>query len=682
MYQAVGAPTLPAAIETPRIARGEAEAAAPGASPAVRWAVFLALLALTAFGAYAHIFSFFAFWDDEGFMMLTVRHFVDGYPLYDDVVSAYGPAYYLYKWLLHGVAGLPLTHDVVRANTVVFLALTAGACFAIVLGLTRSLPLAALVQVAVVFQLRNYRNEPGHPHEFGTILVALLVLAAVVWGERRRRLAAVLLGVLAGALVATKINVGIFAGAAAWVALLATTRRGAAAKVLYGLTLAAAFLLPWALMRQNLQNGWVQRFAAASVACVVAATGVALARGDRRGSLADLVLYVGSSLLAVAALCLFVVARGSTPQGLYFCLIVIPARFSEYFVSDPPQVGWRAVEVWAFVAVSVAAAVVLAPRYAAVESSARLARRREVALVVGKVLFLVVVTALWGLLRPVQLIGYAAPFLWVALIPLGRAAGKGAAAGAGPGAGEEGGLSLGRLVLGMMAGFQTLQAYPVAGSQRGPATFLLLPVAAVALHDVLRWWAGVPRPSAATAPAAWPRLARPVAAAGVVLAVLLAVAGAAQRYAYYRGQVPLDLPGARRLRVSEAQARQYRDLVAALRDKDRFFTTTGLNSLYFWTEKKPPTRLVLTHEVRQFPVERLKGTVDAVLAHGRSCVVAGGRSIAYTPPYPPFHGYIEEHFVPTTRVGDYVLMEPKRPASGVPASGPASGAEAEPGRGR
>ena len=45
------------------------------------------------------------------------------------------------------------------------------------------------------------------------------------------------------------------------------------------------------------------------------------------------------------------------------------------------------------------------------------------------------------------------------------------------------GETLGRSVLALMAVFQTLQAYPVAGSQVAVATFLMIPVAFVCVHD-------------------------------------------------------------------------------------------------------------------------------------------------------------------------------------------------------
>ena len=43
-------------------------------------------------------FSNYAFYDDEGTMMMSLKRFFDGLPLYDRVGAIYGPAFYLFQW--------------------------------------------------------------------------------------------------------------------------------------------------------------------------------------------------------------------------------------------------------------------------------------------------------------------------------------------------------------------------------------------------------------------------------------------------------------------------------------------------------------------------------------------------------------------------------------------------------
>ena len=45
---------------------------------------------------------------DEGYLMITIQSFLEGNPLYDSVFTQYGPFYYFYEWLVHGLLAVPL----------------------------------------------------------------------------------------------------------------------------------------------------------------------------------------------------------------------------------------------------------------------------------------------------------------------------------------------------------------------------------------------------------------------------------------------------------------------------------------------------------------------------------------------------------------------------------------------
>ena len=68
------------------------------------------------FAAYT-MFGSFHPWDDEGYMMITVQHMLDGHPLYGDASVPYGPFYYLIKWMIHGVFRVSLCHDSIRITS-------------------------------------------------------------------------------------------------------------------------------------------------------------------------------------------------------------------------------------------------------------------------------------------------------------------------------------------------------------------------------------------------------------------------------------------------------------------------------------------------------------------------------------------------------------------------------------
>jgi len=69
----------------------------PSAAKTALWFAILTVPAAVA--AYYRIFSGFAEWDDEGTLMMTVRQYLNGAKLYEEIYSGYGPVYYFYGLL-------------------------------------------------------------------------------------------------------------------------------------------------------------------------------------------------------------------------------------------------------------------------------------------------------------------------------------------------------------------------------------------------------------------------------------------------------------------------------------------------------------------------------------------------------------------------------------------------------
>src|SRR5947208_13517455 len=85
---------------------------------AIRTAAWLTVLTVpAAVAVYYRIFSGFAEWDDEGTLMMTVRQYLNGARLYEEIYSGYGPVYYFYNSLLRSVAGIALNHNAVRITS-------------------------------------------------------------------------------------------------------------------------------------------------------------------------------------------------------------------------------------------------------------------------------------------------------------------------------------------------------------------------------------------------------------------------------------------------------------------------------------------------------------------------------------------------------------------------------------
>ena len=143
--------------------------------------------------------------------MLSVKQYLGGLKLYDQVWSGYGPIYYFYNWLLRSITATPVTHDVVRMSSLLPWLLTSLVCAWIVLRLTTSLVLASVAHFLTLYSLKFFANEPGHPQEICILLLVCLVASGELVELRWRFLGEILLGALPAALLLTKVNLGIFA---------------------------------------------------------------------------------------------------------------------------------------------------------------------------------------------------------------------------------------------------------------------------------------------------------------------------------------------------------------------------------------------------------------------------------------------------------------------------------------
>src|SRR5262245_40424838 len=85
---------------------------------------FSATTVIVAQTAYFQVFSFFAVYDDEGYLLISLKLFRQGLPLYDTVYSQYGPFYYGFMDVVLSAGRLDVTHDTGRLITVAIWATT------------------------------------------------------------------------------------------------------------------------------------------------------------------------------------------------------------------------------------------------------------------------------------------------------------------------------------------------------------------------------------------------------------------------------------------------------------------------------------------------------------------------------------------------------------------------------
>ena len=590
--------------------------------------------------AWPTMFSQFRDYDDEGYMMLSIRHMLDGRVLYDEVAVPYGPAYYAYRWVLHGVLRVPLTHDAVRLSTLAVWVLTAGVMGGVVwrAGGAVGMGLGALGFAAVMLHLKGLVNEPGHPQDIATLLVAVGVL--VGWGGTAAEAAptaaptaapvlqrgrAIMLGAVGGALLLVKLNVGVLFIAACAVCL-AVPWPGV--RLLFA---AGAVALPALVMRRHLGMLWAGQFCLVVTLGILSCCMVAMRQRDGARSGGRTLLWWLAGIGAAAAVALgFAVLRGSSFAAIVECLFTRALRFPDAFaVAIPVSRGGLYYGL---------AGAVLAAACAFGRGRARW-MVEQAGLPILKLVFGVAVSAQCAgyNLLPGTAHGwhfdFAVPFLWMVLVaPEGR------------------GVFIRRL-LAFVAALQVMQMYPVPGTQAMVGTAAIPAIAALWLGDGLYWIARL-LPSGAVGRI--PRLANqlPTLAAIVVLAIF-----AQRQYGIYRQNDRLRLPGSTLMRLPESQAANFRCLAeTASASADLVVSNIGFNSLSFWSGHPPATSRMVGYTWDFITEAEQQDIVVQVQRHERPLYLH--RDWIFAPPKRPVAlvDYAARELKTAGRVGPYTLM--------------------------
>lgn len=609
-------------------------------------------LAVAACFAYFLVFSRFMPYDDEGYLMISVRSFLEGHPLYDVVFTQYGPFYYLYQWLFHRATSLPVTHDVTRLLTV-FHWLVAASLLGVATGrLTGSLAAGVFTFMQGVVHLVWLANEPGHPQELVAVLLGAGILVAAGGGGSSRWIA---LGAIGAALALTKINAGALFCLPLGLALFTQAAARRSHRVWLGLALAACGALPALLMRHHLTQEWGRNLCVVMTVTVVT-TGLATAafacghcsgEPSREQLFQDfkwvrpwLLTSMGFGVLSAVALGI-VLAGGTSVHALVDGLVLAPATFPQLFWGGifPPNIALLNA------ALSMVAALIC-----------MLAARKTASLH-----FMAAAKGLYGVIGALALVGHVdaqfhhlLPWTWLVLAPTRLDAAKPSRA------------NFPRVLLALTAAWQGLQAYPVAVTQLTVGTFPLVAVFTTCLVAALRelacsrwcsqWQARlVPRTAL---------LLRALVFTGLLALFTLGWCRPHLWRAYYADLEPLGLPGARRVRLPAGEAGVYQALVAYLRAEcDTFVTFPGVNSLHFWTSKAPPTHFNTTAWMNLLRDDQQQQVVEALRRVKRRGVVAnepGVRGYRFEPRALVRH--IREEYEEVARFGYFQVLAPKRVA--------------------
>jgi len=577
---------------------------------------------------YMSMLAGFREYDDEGYMLLTVRDYLAGHAIVTPYIQLYGPFFYEVMGGIYQLLGLEPGHDSGRVLT---LAIWLIACLLGGLAgyrLTRNPWLGIGAQLLTFSVLTPLVSEPFTTYG----LISLLIMAAVVaatWVPDHPRASAAVIGGIVGALCLVKINVGGFVAIAvlfAWALGLPPARRrwlAPAAAVL-------VVLVPPALMAGMLSHDRVLEFALV-VSLSAAGVGVVSFKAKPLALPAPPARWLAAGGAVVMAVCLGIaLARGNSAAQLWNGLIVSSVKFPGIYVLSP---GIEVANVfWAVMAFAVA--IALSTWYAAAAARPAFGIVR---------VWVGVLTWFLVLQQPSSTFLLALPLAWLAIKPPREMLDDTA-----------GGYS--RLLLPMLAVVGCLQAYPVAGTQLALASLSLVPVSAIILKD------GIWQLRSAGTSKAVQGLARWIAPAVLLVNVAaFGVFGLVTTRAF-QSETPLGLPGSQALRLSRTQVVDLRSLVAAIdRQCSSFITFPGMDSLYVWTDQEPPSDMRYGPWWLSLDGSQQEAIVQQVQNRPRLCVVknqtindfwAEGRPI----PQRPLVMFIDQTFEDAGSFGDYELL--------------------------
>lgn len=567
--------------------------------------VSVGALAVCLAAGYLQLVTTFRGYDDEGYLYVTIREFLERGGLYEDVYSQYGPLYAQFWSAVVGGIGFELNHDSARV-----LVLASWAATSVLIGVSvwrlTQLPLFGIgAQLLTFVALRGQINEPLHPGGLTSLLLAVLVALVAFGLPRHPTLVASSAGVILAALTLVKVNVGAFAVTSVLLAG-ALTLPGIADRRFIRLATLAIPLVPIVVMAEKLGHVWVQRLAIVVIAGVVALITIAWARAANleQSSSDSAWPFVGAivaGFVAAAAGVLGVAMITGTSVRLLLDGVILeplgqPDAFTEPFRLPP------AILIYTFLGLMLAvAARLLGP--------ADPAWTAAMSLVAGTLILVSIADPTFGgAYEPgVPSLAIGIPLAWVAAIDFEKCHS----------------VSLNRfgvVLLPALAVLQALHVYPVAGSQVGWAAFLLVPVAAVCMAN------------------AWARLRSmtvgKIATGAAALLVAFAVGERlvksidAGRAAVQSG-TRLDLVGANSIRLPPETASVLENVTRELTANcSTFVTLPGMNSFYVWVDDRPPTGLNVTSWMYLFDEAKQLKIVQELSSRNRVCVVTNRRLLA------------------------------------------------------
>jgi hypothetical protein len=580
------------------------------------WCLTLGLLGVLGFTL---ISTNYLIYDDEGYVLWSVRQFCEGKPLYTEVFSQYGPLFYLGYQALQAITGVIFNHDTGRILTLFYWVATCGVAGVLTQRLSRSLTAGLAVAGLTFLTLGKNSNEPFHP---GSLLALLSAVAALAGAElvRRGRSTLMVTAVTAIAMIMVfiKINVGgllLCALGSWWLMTDGNLGNAQGKRQRAWLVALVTLLVPLLLIRAHADTTWAIAYATVFTASALGLLWQINHAGDPAPTAAADLRPAGLIAAGLTAGVVSLMAlRGTGPAAMLEGVLLAPLRHPGIY-TFPANVSPEA----AVVALVLLGAGIVGerwrhhPRYPSLIIGLRL--------IAGICFFAQLPNAITTGGQETFLLAWGPPLAALICIPLGVENPRWVEA---------------RMWVALVYVWQTLHAYPVAGTQVAWGSFLGITLIISGWIESCRYL--------------WAR--RPVLSCGLLFVPLVISAGIVAQLTHYScicwgNSVPIKLPGARWLRPDFLIAYDLKAIEQNLRrEADTVFSLPGMFSFNIWSGRPTPTAANATHwfsllnEAQQTTIQRrLEADPRAVVVLHR----------------PHLHYLYETGFGPSGPLKDYLL---------------------------
>ncbi len=561
--------------------------------------VTLGSLGMVGTFAFAHIFTTFARWDDDGYFLQAFHDFLSGHKLYDQVFSFYGPFTFMSAALIARFNPVNVNEDTFRWATLIVWILSALLFAGAVWRWTHRFSVSVVVFLLIGLRLGELASSIGHPHLWVIFAVALLLALGLDWicvpGKWKHALCA---GFLIGIILLSKINIGIYVSIAIALAvslqLTGRIRLWASSVAIF----AAAGLALLLLFRHL--SGSEQCFTLAYLCSLFMIVGVAFFRSAEPPPIKNLAWLVAGLGICLCGGVFVTLACGTTFRALFNSFFAGPAALLNSY-HNPFEDATRPGSILLSLCAIVIAVVTFPWRKHFTLHPVGLGILK---LTVGTgltCLFINDVRYDGGLTLTGSLL-----FLWLLIIdapPVSNARYSN------------------RLFLALLCPLFSLQLFPIAGgAQIIWAALIPAVAAAVLLADGIDC---IDRANSGAQISRWKRVvARSIGPTLAILLFLFVGKHGRKEYIQWRGNQSVNLPGALWLRLPPAEVARLTVTTSELRSNCRtVLTIPGMYSFSLWSGVPPSEERRINSGLFLWPNEILHNELPKVRNQNQGCVL-------------------------------------------------------------